>query len=100
LPSIALLLTRTSTPSTGTGQQLPILDLDRAFAENVHEYVAGARDRHDVAFAEDGVTGGLLDRPVAADPQDEQARRHGLGVDDLHAGSRPAAPEPPAPRPR
>ena len=31
------------------GQQLPILDLDR-FAEHLHEHVAGAGDRHDVAF--------------------------------------------------
>ena len=36
-------------------QQLPILDLGRAFAEDLDEHVAGARDRHDIAFLENGI---------------------------------------------
>ena len=42
------------------GQQLAILDLGRALAEQRHQHLASARDGQDVAFLQDGVGARLL----------------------------------------
>ena len=65
---------QTSTPSTGTASSSAILDLRRIRSEHLDQHVARARDRDDVAFAQHRVRGRFLDRPVAADALDEDAR--------------------------
>ena len=89
---MALLLTSTSTPSTGIASSSAILDLGRVRAEHVHQHLAGACHRDDVALVQDGVRRRLLDRAVVADAQHEDAgvRDERLGLEHVQA-HRPAS---------
>ena len=55
LPSIALLLTRTSTPSTGTASSSRSSTSVAPSPRILTQHVAGARDRYDIAFVQHGV---------------------------------------------
>ena len=74
LPSTALFVTRTSTPSTGTASSSRSSTSSAPAADQVHQHVARARDGDDVAFLQHGVGGRIDDLSVAADALDEDAR--------------------------
>ena len=48
-------------------EQLRILDFEGDAPDDLHQHLASARDRHHVVLVQDGVGGGLLDRPLVAD---------------------------------
>ena len=92
LPSTALLLTERRRPPPARPAAPDRRPPSRLRPEHLHEHVAGAGDRHHVALAQHGVRGRLLDRPVAADAQDEDARvgHQRLGLGGPQANSLPA----------
>ena len=73
-------------------QKLRVLDFLCAFPDQLHEHVAGTRDRHHVTLLQDGIRGCLLDHPIATDALDEDARvRHQrLGLNGPEANNLPA----------
>ena len=70
------------------GEQLAVLDFLRRCAEHVHQHFALARNRHHVAFLQDGVRGRIHDLAAASNAQDEEARigHQRLSLSDAQAG--------------
>ena len=83
MPSSSLVVSSTSTASTGTSSSSRVIDLV-AFAKLAHENLAPARDGDDVACLQHGIGRDGTMAVAAADAFDEDALtvQHPLGLRD------------------